>query len=357
MNSRRRHGLTLTELLVVGTIILAVTAISIPVVKPMMESQLTKNGANMVAAALNRARNRAVANGRSCGVRFEYWPGTKYEYDPGIVNSETHYSQQDESGNTYVNDTYYVTPGTSLILRQVEVPPIYSGLLGIETVKYNGGECKFLNDSYAKRALERTTNGKIQFGGSGPFYAFQSNSLALKGGATCALPPERETEYPFKILLDSRTTMTMPVCLPRGAAVDLQFSGIGDTLFMDTLTGTNSLPVPEVMSMTIMFAPDGSVESVGGTIPTEPVHFLIGRWEQTSAVRAADDAESLPNYADGRNFWVSVFPQTGSVTVSQVNPTADVGYDPLTRVNDYNDDVPDVRLPDGVIAISRELTR
>ena len=37
--------------------------------------------------ALNRARNRAVANGRSCGVRFEYWPGTKYEYDPGIVNS------------------------------------------------------------------------------------------------------------------------------------------------------------------------------------------------------------------------------------------------------------------------------
>ena len=63
MKSRRRNGLTLTELLVVGTIILAVTALSIPVVKPMMESQLTKNGANMLATALNRARSRAQVSG------------------------------------------------------------------------------------------------------------------------------------------------------------------------------------------------------------------------------------------------------------------------------------------------------
>ncbi len=351
MNTRRRNGLTLTELLVVGTIILAVTALSIPVVKPMMESQLTKNGANMVATALNRARSRAQVNGRACGVRFEYWPGTAADL------TETHDPLTADDGTVISRDTYYSTPGAALILRQVEVPPVYTGLLGIETVKYENGECEFQNDIYVKPELEKTASGKIQFGGSGPFYSFNENSVSLKDGKTYALPPLRETEYPFKVLLDSRTTMAMPVCLPRGTAVDLQFSGAGDTIFIDTVSGTDYSAVRQSVSLTIMFAPDGSVESVNGSMPTEPVHFLIGRWDQISAVRADGDTESFPNYADGRNFWVTVFPQTGGVTVSQVNPTADAGYTPLSRLNDYNEEVPDIRLPDGVIAVSRELTK
>ena len=362
MNRRHRHGLTLTELLVVGTIILAVTAISIPVVKPMMESQLTKNGANMVATALNRARNRAVANGRACGVRFEYWPGTM-----SVIHETQPYL--DENGNYSI--TRYVTPGASLVLRQVEVPPVYTGLLGIEKVTYADRKGRFPNDAYILQKLARKPpcTGKIQIGGSGPFYTISKcyysgnpseDYFELKDGETYALPPDREdTQYSFKVLQDSRTTMALPVYLPRGAAVDLQFSGIGDTLFMEEPSCEYYNEPAEQTSLAIMFSPDGSVESVGGTMPTEPIHFLIGRWEQTSAVRADDDTESLPNYADGRNYWVTVFPQTGSVTVSQVNPTDDVGYaPPLTRQSSYNNEmVPDTRLPDGVIATSRELTR
>ena len=351
MKSRRRNGLTLTELLVVGTIILAVTALSIPVVKPMMESQLTKNGANMLATALNRARSRAQVSGRPCGVRFEYWPGTAANLH------DTHYDERAGDGTVICRDTYYSVPGASLVMRQVEVPPVYSGLLGIEKVKYENGRCEFQNDLYVTSELERSASAKIQFGGDGPFYAFHGRSTSLKEGTTYALPPERDVEYPFRVLLDSRPTMAMPVCMPRGTAVELQFSGVGDSVFVDTLSGTNGSPVPERVSLTLMFSPDGSVESVNGSIPSEPVHFLVGRWDQISAVRAEDDAESYPNYADGRNYWVSVFPQTGGVTVSQVNPTADVGYTPVSRINDYNEEVPDVRLPDGVIAVSRELTK
>ncbi|MGI5831685.1 MAG: pilus assembly FimT family protein [Thermoguttaceae bacterium] len=351
MTRRYRNGLTLTELLVVGTIILVVTAMSIPVVKPMMESQLTKNGAGMVATALNRARNRAVVSGRPCGVRFEYWPGTTYDL------RETHYSVVTEDGSSVYDDTYYTVPGSALVLRQVEVPPVYTGFLGVETVMYLGGECKFQDDLYIENALKKTIGGKIQIGGSGPFYLFNDNSTSLKSSEAYALPPERDTKYPFKVLLAPRTTMAMPVYLPRGTAVDLQFSGIGDTIFMDMTRGINNQPVPKNTSLTVMFAPDGAVESVGGVIPAEPVHFLIGRWEQVSAVRAEDDPETYPNYADGRNFWVTVFPQTGNVTINQVNPTADVGYNPIPGKNDYDEEVPEPRLPDGVIAISRELTR
>lgn len=351
MKSRRRNGLTLTELLVVGTIILAVTALSIPVVKPMMESQLTKNGANMLATALNRARNRAQVTGRPCGVRFEYWPGTVSDLD------EKHYNAQTDDGTAIVSDTYYSTPGASLVMRQVEVPPAYTGLLGTETVKYNDGRCVFQNDVYIESELGRSASAKIQIGGDGPFYPFDGRSTSLKESAVYALPPQRDVEYPFKVLLDSRPTMAMPVCMPRGTAVDLQFSGVGDAVFVDTVAGTNYEPVRQATALTIMFAPDGSVESVNGAIPSEPIHFLVGRWDQISAVRPDGDEESYPNYADGRNYWVSVFPQTGVVTVNQVNPTADVGYAPISRLNDYNEEVPDVRLPEGVIAVSRELTR
>ena len=378
MTTRRRNGLTLTELLVVGTIILAVTALSIPVVKPMMESQLTKNGANMLATALNRARSRAMVTGRPCGVRFEYWPGTRNDLiwdennEEWLLVPESEKTGEGSDDRLYWKGTltvdnlikHYLTPGASLVMRQVEVPPIYSGLLGIETVKYEGGRCHFQNDVYIEEELSKTDSGKIQFGGSGPFYSFQKSDEGFKliDGGTYALPPERETEYPFKILLDCRTTMAMPVCMPRGTAVDLQFSGIGDSVFIDPVeTDTYEPPVNYPMSLTIMFAPDGSVESVNGTPRTESIHFLVGRWDQISAVRDEEDSESYPNYADGRNYWVSVFPQTGGVTVSQVNPTADLGYfpnpeEPSSRRFDYNGGKPDCHL-DGVIGLSRELTR
>ena len=364
MTTRRRNGLTLTELLVVGTIILAVTALSIPVVKPMMESQLTKNGANMLATALNRARSRAMVTGRPCGVRFEYWPGTTVGQNVLSINNMT--PDEDNNINLYfVNGIdhrdsegrFYFPPGASLVLRQVEVPPVYTGLLGIEKVTYSGGKCNFPNDPYIQSELANMTAAKIQFGGSGPFYAINRDREIIVDDKTYALPPDRDTQYPFKVLLDSRTTMAMPVCMPRGTAVDLQFSGVGDNIFIDC----SDLFQPN--RLLIMFSPDGSVESVHGTIPTEPVHFLVGRWEQISDVRPDRDVETLPNYADGRNYWVSVLPQTGVVTVNQVNPVdppAGSDYAPETRVNDYNEGeekVPDVRLPNGVIGLSRELTR
>ena len=57
----QRRGVTLMELLVVATIILIVTAASVPTIKPMMESQLTKQAGSTVSTYLNRARARAMA--------------------------------------------------------------------------------------------------------------------------------------------------------------------------------------------------------------------------------------------------------------------------------------------------------
>ena len=72
----KRSGVTLIELLVVATIMLTLAAVSVPTIKPMMESQATSHAAQTVATYLERAKAHAVVTGRPSGVTFEFFPGT-----------------------------------------------------------------------------------------------------------------------------------------------------------------------------------------------------------------------------------------------------------------------------------------
>ena len=339
-----RRGLTLIELLVVGTIIMILTAVSLPVVKPMLDSQLTKNSAQIVSTYLNRAKNRALLTGRPCGVRFEIWDGTESKLAP----------MTDNSGST----VYYYTFGASLVMRQVEIPPVYSGLFDNAMVNVgSGGLCLFPNDLYVTQRLADESGAKIQFNGSGPYYSFRKGT---KLAGDDLYEPAARNGLSFKILFGPKTTMTAPTALVRGTAVDLQFSGVGTACFAhDKVTDfeADGKPIYQRKDVTILFAPDGSVQSVNGTAPAESIHFLIGRWDQIGAVRLTGDTQSFPNYADGRNFWVSVNPQTGTVVTSQVNPftVENSGTSTDYYVPFSNDVKPDPYLG-GRIARSRELT-
>ena len=356
--NNRQRGLTLIELLVVGTIIIAVTVASLPVVKPMLESQMTKTGAQIVSTALNRAKNRALSTGRPCGVRFETWDGTSA------------YSAQNNVLATSIENAinYFYTSGASLVMRQVEVPPVYSGLLGGATVNIDDkGKCEFKDDKYVEDTLGKSIGVRIQFNGSGPYYPLKGHSTELDNGELPRLKNRNGLVY--RILFAPRITLAAPMTLPRGTAVDLQFSGQGDRMFDCKTAETtldsegNYIPVYKNTDVTIMFSPDGSIESVNGIVPSEPVHFLVGRWDQISVVRPERDVESYPNYADGRNYWVTVNPQTGTVTINQVNPTRDAGYISFKTNTDGNL-VPEPGLyftdergqEHNAIAVSRELT-
>ncbi len=320
-NRTNRRGLTLIELLVVGTIIMIVTAASLPVVKPLLESQLTRSGAQVVYTALSRAKARAMLTGRPCGVQFESWPGT-------------------ESGGQISPDGLesYFAPGASMVIKQVDVPPVFSGMFGAGVVSVDqSGTCHFDDsDQVYLSARLRDTEAKIQFGGSGPYYKLtgdRSGNLIAVGTEYYPITIREGIPVPFKILFKAKVSMAAPVTLPRGTVVDLQFSGVGRTCFgFNDVTEWDSYsnPIPkEVSHITVLFAPDGSVQSVEGPtaeIPTGTIHFLVGRWEQIAAVRDPSDTRSYPNYADGRNYWVSVNPQTGTATTNQVNPVKDLGY-------------------------------
>jgi type II secretory pathway pseudopilin PulG len=75
MRAQSHRGATLLELLAVILILLMITAMSIPAVTPAVSGRRTREGARMVSAFLNAARNRAIETGRPAGVWIERFPG------------------------------------------------------------------------------------------------------------------------------------------------------------------------------------------------------------------------------------------------------------------------------------------
>lgn len=326
----QRRGVTLMELLVVATIILIVTAVSVPTIKPMMESQLTKQAGSTVSTYLNRARARAMTTGRPCGVTFEYFPGS---FVPGGL---------DENGDPIPDAS------ASLVLHQVETPPYYSGLdQGATFNVFAEGD---LIDATGRRIRLWDTNpdiywssmvpepirgpddygcaldvgAKIQFNGVGPFYPIVhyqrldasgavESSYAVEKLPGIDLPVLQNATY--KVVRQPRATMTAPVGLPQGAVVDMEHSGTDDQIHW----------FGGEINVTTMFSPDGSVSYVdyGGVrfIPSTPIYFLIGRWDRIAALGGAEDG--LWNSEDPTNAWVSINPTSGLVTTAEVNPPFD----------------------------------
>lgn len=280
------------ELLIVATLTLMLMAISVPTIKPMLQSQATSNAAQTVSTYLNRARTRAMTTGRPCGVQFQIWPGTE-------------------------------TQPASLVLRQVEVPPLFSGYtedatatvaLGVNTATVSFSE----NLPFAATVQNPT---KIRFDHMGPFYKYDGTNLIAPAGT---LLPDK-TNVAFELQLPAKPTMTAPVGLPQGTIVDLFYSGTDDDYFRGN-------------DITIMFSPAGEVDYVKGLTknPATPIYLLIGRWEKMDMLKLP---EEVSNYADGNNFWVTIHPMTGVISTTEINPVVEAapsGYTGDTVMYELN---------------------
>lgn len=299
----RRDGVTLIELLVVASIMLTIAAVSVPSIKPMMESQATARGAQTVATYLERAKSRAKATRRPCGVVFEYFDGT---WDGGNIGS------------------------ASLVLRQMEVPPSFSGYDTTSRVSvapwqegsWNNGKKIFEIYNYEAgwaSFVSGEQEPKIQFNYIGPYYRIIYNDPA--GPYFIEEIPGVETpvgrDFAYQIECDPRTTMTSPVGMPEGTVVDLEFSGSESNFFAK---GKN---------VVVMFAPTGEVDYIiddgERKNVADTLYFLIGRWDRISALGISDDGyetmaeDGLWNFEDPTNFWVAINTRTGVVTTAEVS--------------------------------------
>ena len=392
----KRAGVTLIELLVVATIILSIMTISIPSIKPMLESRGSHTAANVVSSYLNRARTRAMVSGRPCGVFFEAYPGTS----------------------------------SSMVLRQIEVPPLFTGFTegasvdivtndsivntrkrSYITTEINSyfTDNNITNNNEKTRLAEKMylqldstcfavsfneyiscpTGSAIRLDGSGPFYnvVWKSSDNNILDNlnrpfwilrASAGIIPAQKRGVPFEVVPDSKPTLTAPIGLPKGTVVDLTFSSAPQSgkiyLFQGDYVDNNNNRIEDDANacytragfgagggICVMFNPSGEVstlssrnftdyDAVNGLysnsntyIPPDALYFLIGKWDQIPQLRLADPAIAW-NYADGNNFWISINPTTGIISTTPVNTMVNPDNNYLNNNANIDSDVERMRI-------------
>ncbi len=315
-----RNGVTMIELLVVATIVLSLMVISVPMIKPMIQSQSTSNAASVVSTYLNRARTRAMRTGRPCGVVFEAWPGAN----------------------------------VSLVMRQVEMPPLYSGLtdyaqvtsinpVSVDTSVINNAGNTFTmtgadtaDITFSEVIPYYIENTKIRFDEIGPYYNLELGGKNLWGGTiygqSGTLLPNKSFAS-FEFYLPEKPTMTAPIGLPQGTVIDMEMSGLDSKygMFCNVDTNTSPYTYSTKPKPTIMFGASGEVISASGEVVGDTIYILIGRWEKIPDLILPDE---VPNYADANNFWVTINPVSGVVSTTEINPAIDNSKDADNSLND-----------------------
>ena len=69
--ARERRGITLLELLIVITILVMITATSIPLLLTGVEGRRMREAARLVSSYITLAKSHAIETGRPCGVMLQ----------------------------------------------------------------------------------------------------------------------------------------------------------------------------------------------------------------------------------------------------------------------------------------------
>jgi len=302
--STANSGMTLIELLVAVSIMVLLVAVSVPMFKPMLESQKTSGAARTVAMALERAKVRAMETGQYCGVTFE-------RFDRESVALAQNFALRIRLVKN-VKDRYTLDDGFRVKVK--------GGVIGFYA--YNGTQWMPSPDPPdwdGKASL-------IQLGRQGRFYKLVGKKLESPFDALDHPVEDTSGTYvhppvEYRIKRQPRPMLIPPIIMPRGTVVDLQFSGEG---IKNKATAFNDISSD---SVTILFSPSGSVDryffddpTPMDGVPRYPLHFCIGEWERALSIGHEDGKSNIDTAS---NFWVTVHPRTGAVRVSEMNTYRD----------------------------------
>jgi type II secretory pathway pseudopilin PulG len=125
----------------------------------------------------------------------------------------------------------------------------------------------------------------------------------------------------------------LPMQIPVGLVLDLKASGVDNSSdptdagngdwFAAKDADTGQAGIQDPSPVVIIFGPNGAVQGVvcskmGSAPVTSPIHLLLGKWDRMLPTRPDDN---YYNYQDISNFWISIQPASGLVTVTE--PYAD----------------------------------
>jgi len=324
MRNRQLHnshyGMTLVELLVVAAIIGALLAISVPFIRPMLDSRKTHNAAQVLAGAFQKARMKSMQEGKGYGVRlipFENAPTTAIQLHfqkvgvfPNLVNP--------------LNVRVKVVAGEILPYYFDDSDGEWRAADSWNDVSVAAGRDQFLQGSAVQfdhlgRFLEYTINGSDQFQLNPPY-----DNLDLPDPTTNI---NDAMEYQITGQASIVSAWVPPAVMPRGTIVDLVFSG-GETV---NFGGGDKSPddIPPAFSsgneVVVLFSPAGHVDFLfidGIQIKVnEMLYFCVGEWDRQMDAAGNPMAEDKKTNIDvPSTYWVTIHPKTGGIRITENAP-------------------------------------
>ncbi len=349
-----RRGFTLIELLVVIGVLSLLAAVTLPNLRDIIREQKTSRTASLIQSYINGARAKAIGTGGYYGIVIE------------------RSSAESPIGRAH-----------STRLSQAYIPPPYSGdLPGARAVIQAGGIVRIERNKAAiavAAAEQNVENMADPIFGPGDFIGigvqtkyFAINTMGLNGSGDPLIalqgtgPAEVMSQYPvgtrvpFRIVRKPSSSLTAPLELPEGTAIDLVFSGIGLTgdhfsplaIEQERAPATGYANAPgsynpaatlpfangtaDFGSITIMFNPSGDVTQVywarpdgsgGLLVQSAPansnIYFLLGKAGGVFPDAPFFDQQGdKSNIVDFESAWIVINRQSGEVAVTAISPFA-----------------------------------
>ena len=313
-SKRARQGLTLVELLTVVAVLAILLSIAIPVIRPALKDRKLRESSRLLQAYCAGVQARATELGRPVGIV--------------LVRSNNNLA-----GNPNARDLYQCTE-----ILTAEVPQPYAGDVidaraTVSRAVNDQGSLEWIvsfagNDFFAS-LVKPGELFVLQLDHKNPLYQCQrkGNTLTAQiipnASLNLAGPPIQyvnanngpKRPVPFQIYRSPTRSTAAPLQLPRGIAIDLSVSGMGPQ-------GNQLDPRSKLGpgNITIMFSPNGSVDSIyvgNQSLPqTRKIFLLLGRVNQinpTNLFQTGAGGNDPANLRDPTTIWFTIGPKNGQI--------------------------------------------